>query len=383
MWPRIVLSLVVLAVGGAAIGYFASRNGDDDGVRLVDTREELDRVLREGASVELRDRFGRLPIDEALARTFFAALEDQNRNAYDPLAYFVQRPNFRGTRRMREHPVGEWEVTTDSRGFRRPGEVAAVRPKLRVLVVGDSHVEGVVPVEETLTMRLEGHLTELHGVGAAEVLNASRGGYALYNYLGVLERNLDLEPHVFVMVVYGGNDFAGLLPMHLYFKGRELPPADEDWALDLTLAQRAYGAAIAQGYHQIGYFSRAPEAAELALEGAIEVVRATDRLCNENGIRFVCAYLPPMEAVERERIAERLRPIEEMLRLSPEDIESTERLGDRFLAQLAEEGVETLDLRPALRRNAGALYWKQDHHLATAGHRVVADALFERLTREP
>ncbi len=382
---RWLLSAAILVLGGAAIWRFAMPPSGAGGVVLVDTRPALDDVLRrraeDGASQQLAapGELVRLPIDEELALKFHPALEDRHRNAYDPHAYYIPRPNFRDVRRFREHPAQEWPLTTDARGFRRPGEIAASRPDLRVLVVGDSHVEGVMPIEETLTLQLEGLLRAELGSDSVEVLNGSRGGYAFYNYLGALERNLDLQPHVFVMVVFGGNDFAGFLPMHLYFRGLELPGAGGAWLRDSQRAQREYGQGFSQEYHQIGYFARSPRALELALAGSVEVVLEAARICARNDIRFVCAYLPPMGGVERQRVREGLEKLEAVLELQPADVASTDHLADQLLARVGEQGVETLDLRPALRSSPGPLYYLNDHHLAPLGHQVVSRRLFERL----
>lgn len=386
---RVLLSLSILLLGAAGIWlYVATRpaSGDGTGVLVVDRRAVLEELLRKRAGdVDLAqvfagDPLGRLPLDEGLAFQFYPALQESNRNTYDPLAYFVSTPNFSASRRFREHPSGQWEVASDAHGFRRPGRISDRRPDLRILVAGDSHVEGVVPVEETLTQRLEDLLREERPGRTVEVLNAARGGYDFYNYLGVLERNLHLEPHVFVMIVYGGNDFAGFLPLHLYFRGLELPEADEGWGNDLLLGQRFYGQGVSQGYHQVGYFARAPAALELALEGSVEIVLATARLCEQQGIRFLCAYLPPIADVEREAVREGLELLEGIFALTPEDIASTDRLADRFLEALATHDVETLDLRPALRATKPPVYWRVDHHLSTHGHETAARALFEALT---
>lgn len=387
--PKVLVSALILLVGGVGIWAFAKsrRVGGGEGVRLVDSGGDLRELLGErartaGGVESALDPLRRPPLDEALARRFYPALDEGARNVYDPRAYFVSRPHFEALRTFREHPRGQWPIRTDARGLRRQGELGSRRPDLRVLVTGDSHVEGVVPVEESLTARLEGLLVERLGGRSVEVLNAARGGYDFYNYLGVLELNLDLAPHVCVVIVYGGNDFAGFLPLHLYFQGRELPSAGEGWQNDLELARRMYGQAISQGYHQVGYFARAPSALELALEGSVEVVAATARLAAEHGIRFLCAYLPPIADVERARVEEGLDLVEQILALTPEDIASTERLADRFLAALDARGIETLDLRPALRADPGPLYWLVDHHLSTRGHEVAARALLERLARE-
>lgn len=389
--PKVLVSALILLVGGVGIWAFAKAQrarADGEGVRLVDSGGDLRELLGDraresgGGASGLLDPLLRPPLDEDLARRFYPALGEGPRNVYDPRAYFVSSPHFEAQRTFREHPRGGWPIRTDARGLRREGELAARRPDLRVLVAGDSHVEGVVPVEETLTARLEALLAERRTGRTVEVLNAARGGYDFYNYLGVLERNLDLAPHVYVVIVYGGNDFAGFLPLHLYFQGRELPSAGEGWSNDLELARRMYGQAISQGYHQVGYFARANGALELALEGSVEVVAATARLAAEHGIRFLCAYLPPIADVERARVEEGLDLVEQILALTPDDIASTERLADGFLAALESRGIETLDLRPTLRAAPGPLYWLVDHHLATRGHEVAARALFEHLARE-
>ena len=384
--PLLALAILLLGAGTLAAWRVGPRPAPD--LVLVDTGADLSRVLRARAAEVQEEEPGpgllRLPVDEELAARFHPALlEPGGRNVFDPLCYYAPRPHFRATRTFLEHPAGGWEVRTDARGFRRPGEVARERPPLRVLLVGDSHVEGVVPVEETLALRLEAGLRAELEDERVEVLNASRGGYALYNYLGVLERNLDLEPHVFVMVVYGGNDLAGFLPMHLYFRGLELPDAGPGWQQQIDAAVERHTAAFGQAYHQLAYFARAPRAAELALEGAFEVVLEARRIAAANGIRFVCAYLPPAGDVERAVHEPVLARVERLLELTPGDVRATDRLADRLLARLEARGVETLDLRPALRAAAGPVYWRRDHHLSTRGHDVAARALLEQLLSRP
>jgi hypothetical protein len=54
-------------------------------------------------------------------------------------------------------------------------------------------------------------------------------------------------------------------------------------------------------------------------------------------------------------------------------------VGDRYLAALAELGVETIDMRAIISAQETPAFWRSDHHLNTLGHDLVASELAARL----
>ena len=322
----------------------------------------------------------RVPISRELAARFQPSLakdldSKSPRSVYDPHAYFVHAPGWSGFMKWDEHPRRRWRIKYSEAGFRNPYEPADPPPDLRIILCGDSHMEAVVPYVETTSAVLERALIEQLGDQTVEVLNAATGGYDFYNYVGQLERSLSLQPDVFLLVIYGGNDFAGILPMHAYFERIQL-----DWHHTSAMARMRQGAeecpgAMAQALHQISHFRAWPKHADIALDGAVRAMRDMAALADRAGIALISAYLPPQIDVRPQDMRKDIEKLQRILELSDEDLRITDRLADEFIARLAEVGQEIIDLRPALRRGEERLYWKADHHLNTRGQAVVAQEL--------
>jgi len=355
-------------------------------VEEVDISRGLDQLLEDryrGAVdlAEFVDDHGdptlvREPVSEELAELFFPALtRNPARFVYDPEVYLRNRARLKVRRRSREHPAGGWDVVTNDLGFRGTRDLRRDRPDLRILVTGDSHIEGVLPAEENLTNVLEADLAGRHPDLEVEVLNAGKGAYSFFNYLGVIEKYSELEPEVFVMVVYGGNDFTDVLPMARYFY--RLPPQDHDPHLKQQLqklARRNHGY-VPQWLRQIVHFAHHPEDRELALHVAEAAALEVARTCRRSGVEFVCVYLPPSMAVQPRLLELDMAKIGRLLEISEEDLAIPGELADAFLAAIEARGILTIDLRAEFRAAPELLYWRSDHHLNTSGHRRVAETL--------
>ncbi len=282
----------------------------------------------------------------------------------------------------KEHPLGAWRQRSDAFGLRRDHEPSARPPDLRVLVTGDSHTEGVCSNDESFCALLEAGLAQLDPKRSVEVLNAGRSSSSFANYLGALERWLALEPDVFVIVVYGGNDFVEGLEWHDLVHGREIPPPDEAARAAVEEALRRHSGALAQGLHSPERLARRPADVEAALQAARDVTIEMQALCARAGTRFVVAYLPPAMDVEWDTHAVVLDPVAAILALTPEQLASTSRMADSYLRFLRSRAIECVDLRPLLRAEGGPFFWRGDLHLNLAGHRQVARALEAVLANE-
>jgi hypothetical protein len=125
---------------------------------------------------------------------------------------------------------------------------------VRVLVTGDSHTEGVCTNAESFTHLLEGALADARPGAAVEAINSGLSGYNLYNYLGVLEKGRALGPDVFVVTVYGGNDFAAAVQLYRYFE--RMPPYERapHSLRSSFLDGGLWTGAVAQELNQVAYF---------------------------------------------------------------------------------------------------------------------------------
>jgi len=128
---------------------------------------------------------------------------------YDPVLFYRRISGANRVFDLNAHPRGQWKLRTNNYGMRNDQDVVAEWDGPRILVTGDSHIDGVCSNDESLAGVLARSLEAPHRP-VVEVLNAGVGGYSMYNYLGVLERYAqELHPDVFVAVVYGGTITSG------------------------------------------------------------------------------------------------------------------------------------------------------------------------------
>lgn len=317
-------------------------------------------------------------MDEDTARDVFPALaRDTSRMSWDPLALAVLKPDQVDRFPWPEHPEGRIEFRTNNRGFREdePTETAKAGP--RILVLGDSQTEGVVPNGKSFANRLEAALAS-RGT-PAEVINGGVGATGPHNYLGLLLRHQDLRPDAVVVVIFTGNDFAHALQIEDILRDRRsslrLTP-------EMQAARDRWPELLPQAFTQALLFHDDPKAAELAVSAALTACEEIARQCEALGARLLVALLPTrpdLDLDDEETVAEVL----EAFRLQRDDLAVNARLGASLLSQLQAQGVETLDLRPALAAAPSPRFWRKDYHLNVTGHAAVARALLEALVSRP
>jgi lysophospholipase L1-like esterase len=324
----------------------------------------------------------REPFDEETARTtLFRMLQHSKRYVYDPVCHVWQRPNLAQRQPFPEHPDGAWVSRTNSAGFRKDRELSDAPPDLRILVAGDSHTAGVVPNHECFPDVLEELLVAADPERSVEGLNAGIGGTAPYSYLGMLERHKDeLQPDVFVVTLYGGNDFQGVLSLHRYFNRLPAPTFGPYGGQRIVKALPSTGL-LGQQLSQIAYFLDNPDDVEVSIGAVRAITDELQRQCDEAGIHLVCLFLPAAWDVRPELLEEEMAAALDKVAFGREDLELSARLGDRWLAYLEERGIDHLDLRPVLREVEELCYWRSDLHLNTRGHRAVAEALAPLIDR--
>lgn len=374
----LTLSTAVCAVVGWRVAVRLDRAPE-----LLDRGEEVRRLLEEHETGAREPLSGAdsppepisLDIPEEVAETLFGLSRRQG--GYDPVRYLRYPPHLDSPRPWAEHPDREFRKRTNSLGMIEIAEPAARRPELRVLATGDSHTDGVCAHDESWPNALEALLQEAHPGRTIEVLNAGKGGYSFYNYLGVLRDFLDLEPHAFVVGVYGGNDFYEALPVHRYLHA--LPPPPEIHPSPRWRAAAAASEAACQAFIGYKHFQIVPRDVDLALEAGWYAIERIRRLCAEHGIELIIVYIPALAEVQWEEAAGELERVCRILELSDEDLRVAWEMSDRFLERLRHEGLAVVDLRGPMRACSGPLYWRGDHHINLAGQELVARALQPQL----
>ena len=296
----------------------------------------------------------------------------------DDVAGHLHRPDTVRTMAWPEHERGEVVLKTNNLGFRRD---TATDPEkapgtVRILITGDSHTDGVVYNSESVAARLEALLAAAHPESTYEVLNGGTGHFGPQNYLGILQRFIDLDIDHFIVVIFTGNDFLDAIAGAWARNEFEIPERPADYMDRLAAANAVSSAAVSQGFNQIFFFRSFPELVEPAVGITATACEEASELCADRGIGFTVVLLPSMHDVEPERDESTFADVGRALGLDPDDPlnrQMTGMLSDR----LSERGIAVIDPTGRMTRVEGPVFWLLDHHLAVAGHAELAAAIFD------
>ncbi len=298
---------------------------------------------------------------------------DQPHAQYDPHTWFAYRPDLDLSRPWPDGS-GRWPLRTNSLGMREDAEPATARPDLRVLVAGDSHTDGVCPNEQSFPNLTEAALAARFPGRAVEVLNAARGGYTLYQHLGTLERFAPLEPDVFVVAVYGGNDFGEALNLRNYFEQHTPRAGSKAYRERLDRATRAEPELFGQAILSVAYFAEFPPRAGRAVRACVDVLREIAARCERDGVELVVVYLPSVVAARPGDVPD-LDELLGALELDRGALASEDAMADELLARARELGATVVDVRADFAAAAEPLYWAGEWHVNPAAHALVARRL--------
>ena len=358
--------------------------GEETGPKVVfiDTSWGIEKILSERAKAAeaegwVIDDDARVvlePMSEEVTQTFFGGVgKVGSRKVYDRDSYYFAQPDMRGKQTLAEHPDGVFPVVTNSIGLREDTEVAEQKPDLRVLVTGDSHTDGVCANSESFANRLEALLAANDPERSVEVLNAGRGSFGFHNYLGVYQKFRYLEPDVFIVGVYMGNDFHGDLKLTAWNRRERLPltpPAMREFQ-PRAIEENAF--AYAQAFMQMAWFDNLPETIPRASASARRVMREIALRCEEDGVLLVTLLIPAATDVEWSPHQVKFNRLVDICGLGEEALRVPWVLTDELKASLAATAV--VDGREVLVPEQGPYYWLTDKHLNLNGHSTLARAL--------
>lgn len=377
----LALGLVVLTLARGWPPFGGTRPVD-----LVDGPEKLGAptsTVAGTANVSGRGVFRIFPVEESTARRLFVM--HKNSFAFDPEVYFRYRPGMDERIGWPEHPDGAFLRRTNSLGLREDSDEDFRDADLRLLVTGDSHTDGVCNNSESFPSLLEDELEAAVPGRRVVALNTGVVGYSFYNYLGVLEEALagahGARPDVFVVAVYGGNDFLEALRPQHHFRGTHLPPRRSSYWDRIEQAKRVSTTALAQGLNQVAYFVEQPDQVEVALEAARAVLGEIVKRCREHDIRLCIVHIPPAFELPLEGTRPGLQKALDVLEIQPGDVDLSARLEQVMAGHLEALGVDYIDLRERFLSSGESCYWRSDLHLDLSGHRLVAEAVCELLER--
>lgn len=315
-------------------------------------------------------------LSEQHARKIFAFPDGRR---YDPWVYFVDRPNRSDRVKWPEHSGGFYTYKTNSQGYRddEPGPPA----DWEVLVVGDSNTAGVCNVEENFSNRLEALLREARPEETVSVTNLGTGGFGPFSYLGAVERSLANPPDVFVVALFGGNDFAEVLPLNRILSGGpEVPwndPAVREVNVKRMTALEDEILLMTHGFNSELIFKTFPDRERTAIDVTLRLVTEMKAACDSVGTRLVLLYIPPPIHFDWPNPLAGSEELRTFLGFGPEDGQSSSRMADAVLAGARELGLAVVDLRPVLGALPEPPYWRRDLHMNVEAHDLTAHALLE------
>ncbi|MFT4514339.1 MAG: hypothetical protein ACI89X_002923 [Planctomycetota bacterium] len=267
----------------------------------------------------------------------------------------------------------------DANAFLREKPLPALADAERVMVVGDSHLDGVVSTADNLTTLLEDAATEDNTPTA--FLNAGCGFYSLWQ--SVL-RACDLiprhQPKVVVLLVFMGNDFIELDSQKMPHLDDELrhQQARVDAPPETTTARQKrvgmieqYRWLFWQGLNQAMYLMDHPDRLPLLAKKAGHAIEHMEREAEAHDVRVLWALLPSFDLVFGDHAKGLGKGAESVVESGAQ-----RRMRDAFVAELMKRGAAIADLEPAFKADGRAttLYAK-DFHIYRDAHRVAAEAL--------
>lgn len=279
----------------------------------------------------------------------------------------------------REHPRGEIVFRTNNLGFREDvdTEQEAREDIERILVTGDSHIDGVVWNHESYPNVLEDLLQETQPTRPIEVLNGGAGYFGPYQYRRLLEKHAGLGLSSVIVTVYTGNDFldAGLV-IESTGQPNERPP--DYWPTFNALPNRLRRV-FGQHLNQVFYLNTFPQMQKACLDFTVAELASMSAHAADLHASMLVVLLPSKLDVEQN--PRDLAGAGAALNLSAEQLNINRRMAELLKARLEELGIAHLDLLPAMQGRPG-LYWERDHHLSLDGHRFVAERLALPETRQ-
>ena len=323
-----------------------------------------------------------------------------------------------------ERPSGSIHFRTNNHGLRRTRDTSYEKGSFkRLLILGDSHVDGAVDNSETLSTLLE-ELLDQSG-RSWEILNAAIGGTSPYqSLLWYSRQGVRYHPDIVILTFYLGNDLAelGTPDRHrlekteVGFKERK-PDSGPSWK-EITPWIRMHTVLLRnwQTYGVLQLLNRSgPQVGEDALSRAYqdclgctaqslaqifllqdlnsyskhleilrEVVRRFQSVVKSSGAKPILMLLPTRLQIEPELDESRISEMLTRLGLSRTEAYVFEDHLAEEVGQISrEENILLLDLTPELERARnqvqGGLYYESDWHLNARGHRLVAEILFTEL----
>ena len=303
-----------------------------------------------------------------------------------------------------EHPNNIFFLKTNKQGFREDRNTSLMkeRDEFRILVLGDSHTDGVCNNSESFPNRFEHHLNSVASGRCFNVINAGVGGWSiLEEYLFLKREGIRYNPDMVVVASYNGNDLADMLPRKVY--APQVVEKQNSYEI-ISPKQRAYpflvDHSVLYSFFYWNYLKKSVITEKLLIQEIFQIeiiknkrdssvfdkysfcVKKIRDLCEMNNIELVFLIIPTkiqVEGINRE-VAQLL---ERDAALAENDMKLTFHIAAKVMEILNHNEIKYIDPTAYLMRNyfdnGNKLYYDLDYHLNPKGCNLLGEYLFGNL----
>lgn len=271
-----------------------------------------------------------------------------------------------------EHAASGFEMATNNRGFREDANTPETTSALRMMVLGDSHTDGVCANSESFANVAETIFNEKFAGTPIEVdmVNAGTGFYSFQHYLGSYRKHRALA-NDWIVTVYLGNDFIETL----LYDERSVqigPTLETSWyRVRKKMLNAGTGMASTQAVNQLLFFHLYPEKKQQALALAKQHLDVMIDSCAAGNEALTVLLLPPKMDVDTNAY----KALAEATGWPATTLNINHAFGDSLMTYLRQRDVQVLHLGSTLRNAGQPVFWEADHHLNVVGHAAVAKAI--------
>lgn len=312
-------------------------------------------------------------------RELHAGIVERESDYYieDEIVGHIHRPYARREYNSPEYRKGKIVLKTNNLGFREDTDTKVNKTEgvIRILVTGDSHIDGVVNNNESFSYVLENKLNSVNQTTKFEILNGGVGYYGFDHYPLFLYKYLFLKPDIYIVVIYTGNDFLDAAKI-LELKG-EFNQRPAKYIKSLQNCMWAEGA-MNQVMNQIYYFRTFPIMKEKTVKYTLEIISRISDFCKLHNINFIVVFLPTKADVEWQSDGDSLEKAKECLGLDESDLRINRELTEALIKGISKNNINFLDLYHDMRNQNTEFYWRKDYHLNDQGHKFVAEKMYEK-----
>jgi len=294
----------------------------------------------------------------------------------DEIVGFVHRPYAQRTFNWPEYHKGKLSLRTNNLGFREDADTDVEKKEdvIRVLMTGDSHIDGILDNSESFPNVLETLLNARAGKPHFEIINGGTGLYGPDEYFLFLKKFLFLKPDIYVVIFYSGNDFLDASRTIEARDGENRRPSL--YFQNLRRCSMGSTGAVWQVMNQAYYFKTFPAMKEQALRHVLERFTDIDVLCRQEKIRLMVVVLPTKADMEWQSDQDALARVQACLALNNFDLMTNRKLTEQVLKGLVDRGITAIDFYDLMKNQNDEFFWKGDYHLNDRGHRFLAETIY-------